>query len=211
MKQQKPFFRNKQGRIRCTIKPPEAFGYKQGRFITKDGKVIFIGGPGAGGGTAADFPKSALEIQEYVNLRLWEDLNLDTGSVPVYLREQDLPPVAPGHMRVFHGTHLRHVENIAQAGLQTGRQIGQGEGLDVILGIAGQASSFGVVNVVLDVPQEQVRFLGAATPGSWVEIRGSYAPQQLKGFLVGNIPEANFGRLLELYREYDPNFGKELP
>lgn len=97
MKQQKPFFRNKQGRIRCTIKPPEAFGYKQGRFITKDNRVIFIGGPGAGGGSVTTqtleqkFPKLYAQdpFGKPVEIATPEDLQLVHTAVLNVIKTTD--------------------------------------------------------------------------------------------------------------------------
>lgn len=55
---QKLFFRDKQGRIRYTGPPKttsESLGQKEGRFITKDDRVIFIGGPSSGSGGTGSF------------------------------------------------------------------------------------------------------------------------------------------------------------
>lgn len=74
---QKPFFRDKQGRIRYTgglVAKPEQFGYKQGRFITKDGRVIFIGGPGSGSGNSSASDEGFTQAQQQVIANVLEKM-----------------------------------------------------------------------------------------------------------------------------------------
>lgn len=213
---QKPFFRDKQGRVRYTGRPITSS--KQLRFITKDGRVIPIGGPGAGSGTTSAgtiAPKQrlitsdTLTEQEFVNLRLWQDENLNTRDVPVYASVNDLPPVPPGHTRVFHGTHLQHVESIAENGLQFGSSAGHGEALPFIMGIANAPSGFGIVNVIVDVPTAKVNALNRSD-APWVEVYEAIPAHKIVGFLPTNISVTRdrIPRLLEIYREFDPDFGR---
>lgn len=226
MKKQSMFYTDNQGRTRyignsgqkqvtAQVKAMETapMRKKAGSFITnEDGRVIFIGGPGSGGGSTSIgqsgniIIKSDLTDKEYINMRLWQDENIDTGNVPVYFAERDLPPVPEGHVRVFHGTPPYNAESIAKTGLKPGSETGQGERIGEILGVGGSPSSFGSLNVFVDVPREQVNYLSRGEK-PWVGLYQSFPPERL-GFFVHDMSTRDIPRLIEIYRERDPNFGK---
>jgi len=152
------------------------------------------------GGGRADQPTQA----EFVNARLWDARGIDTGDTPVVTSMAQLPPVKKGNVRIAHGTRPENVPSIVRDGLRPGRDVGMGERLGMVLGIHGEASSFGEISVVYDVPAADAHFVNT----SWVEVYRPIQPKEIKGILLGNLSTRDIPLLASIYQEYDRRSGK---
>ena len=65
---------------------------KAGQFITKDGRVIFIGGPSSGAGSATSISQNAL-AQNYPNMKFASSSKND--NYPVYVNPKHREPGEP--------------------------------------------------------------------------------------------------------------------
>lgn len=134
---------------------------------------------------------------EYVDAGLWKARGY-RSEAPVYVREADMPPVKPGHVRFYHGTQAANAHPITRDGLKPGAEVGQGERLRAVLGVAGQRSGFGEVSVVADLPEADVHMVN----DQWGEVYRTIAPSEIVGVLLTHLTTSDPGEIIPIYREW---------
>lgn len=136
------------------------------------------GRPGKlGGSTAGRKLPYQMSVADYVKV---ENQEVDTGGLKRYMDVNNLPPVAEGKRRVFHGTSINNLKSIAETGVLTGKEAGRGEQIPAILGSGVGPSGFGDVSIVMDLPEKDVRFIN----DSWTEVYRRVLPKEIVGVIV---------------------------
>lgn len=107
-----------------------------------------------------------------------------------YVSADDLPPIAKGKTRIFHGVKAATddvIASIAKRGVLPGRETGSGEGLGKVLGV-NRPSPFGAINIVVDIPSERGRHVNQ----SWIEFDRA-SPSEIVGILYLKHPDPRQG------------------
>lgn len=146
-------------------------------------------------------------LGDFITLHQWEKADVDTHGVPVHLSESDLPAVRGGHTRLAHGTRVRNIDNITSTGLRTGRDVGLGEEIDVILGVKGSSSTFGNVSVVFDLPTKNGGW--RSINDEWVEIGRTVKPSEMRGLVLHKL-SATPNELKEIIDTYRERYGDDV-
>lgn len=144
---------------------------------------------------------------DFITLHKWEKSQVNTHGIPVYLSENELPPVPSGHTRLAHGALIRNIESITRTGLKSGKEAGMREQIDVILGVQGSKSHFGNVSVVFDLPSNGKDW--RSVNSEWVEVSRTIKPSEIKGLVLGKIA-ANPQDLDEIVPAYRERYGDEI-
>ena len=133
-----------------------------------------------------------VSLGDYLTVVHYSDQQIDTDK-PVVTHPAHLPAVAPGHTRIYHGLSMADLQSVLDQGLQFGSTTGKKEALPFIMGVIGTESTFGEVNVVFDVSDENPRW--RKVNDDWVEILEPIAPERIVGvyllpYRVSATPES---------------------
>lgn len=163
------------------------------------------GGSSSGASISYDYNGIKFEgkptMGEFIVLYRWDHSNVDTGSIPVFLNEKDLPPIKSGNQRLAHGTNIKNVTSISKNGLRTGREVGSKEKLPVILAVKGAKSSFGEASFVFDLPKKD-KSMRAVNP-EWVEVSRMIKPSEMKGIVLSKSAAdvTELGKMIPAYKK----------
>lgn len=185
------------------------------------GNFGHAGRPGLVGGSQADSGGNRqgrlfgvivalpVSLGDYLTAAHYSDQQIDTDKL-VVTHPAQLPPVAKGHTRIYHGTSMDNLQSIFDKGIQLGSTTGSKEALPFIMGVEGSESAFGEANIVFDFSDESSSL--QRINDSWVEIYQMITPAQIVGVYLpahranGAVPEqvAWLMNTLEEYKQMDP-------
>ena len=161
--------------------------------------------PGKGSGAS---PAKGLVLpdditrMEFVDAGLWKKRGYDV-DLPVYVRESTMPPVKSGFVRFYHGTWAGNARPISKQGLKPGKETESGEQLGMVLGVAGQRSGFGDVNIVADLPEADVHMIN----DQWAEVYRTIEPSEMRGILLTKMSTKDPAEIIPIYREWQERGG----
>lgn len=185
------------------------------------GNFGHVGRPGRVGGSQADpggnrqgrlsgvIVALPVSLGDYLTAAHYSDQQVSTDKL-VVTHPAQLPPVAEGHTRIYHGTSMDNLQSILDNGIQLGSTIGSKEALPFIMGVEGAESAFGEANIVFDFSSENPSL--QKINDSWVEIYQTITPAQIVGVYLpahranGAIPEQVTWLMntFEEYKQMDP-------